>query len=193
MPTLQEPAPTFYTKDQLLVQRELFEAIDIHFLPILQAIFNTVEWLWQSQPIPRKLIKALCLRDPLTARFTSVFCPHRMFDQSEHTIEHIQQHFGLRPFHCTAPNWYGFCPPSPVTAAESLLARRLSCVKTSSNITPASMLLPGMSRVPTTGTSEQPLSSGPPLMPYSGTHLSSNKLKNIDRHLHENCSIEDSE
>src|SRR5258706_10962600 len=154
MPTLQGPAHTFYTKDQLLVQVELIEAIDIRFLPILQAIFNTVEWLWQSQPIPRKLIKALCLKDPLTDRFICVFCPHSMFNQSGHTIEHVQQHFGLRPFHCTAPNWYGLGPPSQVTAAESLLARRLSCVRTSSKITPALMLLPGMSRVPTTGASE---------------------------------------
>jgi hypothetical protein len=108
MSALQGPAPTFYTKDQLLVQVELIEAIDIRFLPILQAIFNTEEWLFQNQPIPRKLIRALCLKDPLTDKFICVFCPDRTFNQSGHTIEHLQQHFGLRPFHCTAPNWYGF-------------------------------------------------------------------------------------
>ena len=97
----------FYTKDQLLVQLDLIEAIDIRFLPILQEIFKTGEWLWQSQPIPRKMIKALCLKDPLTDLFLCVFCPDRTFNQSGHTIEHLQQHFGLRPFRCTAPNWYG--------------------------------------------------------------------------------------
>jgi len=152
MSTLQEPVPAFYTKDQLLVQIELIEAIDIRFLPILQAIFNTEEWLWQSQPIPRKLIKALCLKDPLTDRITCVFCPNRTFSQSGHTIEHVQQHFGLRPFRCTAPNWYGCGPPRRgVTAAESLLVRRPSCVRTSSKITPALMLLPAASHVLTTG------------------------------------------
>ena len=151
----QEPAPTFYTKDQLLVQVELIEAIDIRFLPILQAIFSTGEWLWQSQPIPRKLIKALCLKDPLTDRFTCVFCPDRTFNQSGHTIEHIQQHFGLRPFHCTAPNWYGLSAHHRrVSAAEKVfLVRRPSCVRTSSKITPALMLSPAVSHVPITGKS----------------------------------------
>ena len=156
MSTPPAPAPAFYTKDQLLVQVELIQAIDIRFLPILQGIFNTMEWLWQSQPIPRKLIKALCLRDPLTDRFSCVFCPDRTFNQSGHTIEHVQQHFGLRPFCCTAPNWYQSRYSSQITAAEVPLVQRPSCVRTSSKITPALMLLRGVSHVPTTGTSDKP-------------------------------------
>lgn len=110
MSTLQGPAPEFYTKDQLLVQVELIEAIDTRFLPKLQAIFSTAEWLRQSHPIPRKMITALCLRDPMTERFICVFCPYSTLKQSGHAVEHLQQHFGLRPFRCTVPNWYGRGP-----------------------------------------------------------------------------------
>jgi hypothetical protein len=110
MRTRESIEATFYTKDQLTVQRELFEAIDLQFLPILDAIFSTEAWMWQSQPIPRGLIKALCLRDPLTDRFICAFCPDVTFNQAGRTIEHLQQHFGLRPFHCAAPDWYGLGP-----------------------------------------------------------------------------------
>ena len=100
--------PRFYHKDPLVCQTELIVAVDIRFLSVLNTIFSTEEWMWQSQPIPRKLLKALCLKDPLTDRFTCVFCPDRTFNQSGRAIEHLQQHFGLYPFYCT--KWYGLGP-----------------------------------------------------------------------------------
>ena len=151
MSTPQGRAPAFYTKDQLMVTVELIEAIDIRFLPILQAIFNTEEWLWQSQPIPRQMIRGLCLKDPLTDRFICVFCPDCTFNQSGHAIEHLQQHFGLRPFLCIAPEWYGPWSSSGTTATESLLVRKPSCVRMSSRITPAPTAFLAMFRVPMTG------------------------------------------
>jgi len=154
-PTPQGPGTALYTRDQLAVQRELFEAIDIRFLPMLQAIFNSEEWICQNQPIPRKLIKALYLRDSLTDGITCVFCPDVTFNQHGRIIEHLQQHLGLRPFYCTEPNWYGLGPrTSQVTIAEILLVREHSCVNTTSKVTPAFMLLPAVCHVPTTGKSD---------------------------------------
>ena len=151
MSTLQGPAPMFYTKDQLLVQLDLITAIDIQFLPILQEIFNTEEWLWQSQPIPQKMIKALRLKDPLTDLFACVFCPDHKFSQSGHTIEHLQQHFGLRPFRCTAPNWYGRGLRRGSPPTEGILVQKPSCGRMSSRIISVPMVLPAMFHVPTTG------------------------------------------
>ena len=97
-------ASEFYTKDQLLVQRELFETIDMQYLPILESIFRTEEWLSQGWPIPRDMLHALCPLDTSTHEWVCAFCS-MSFKQRGRAIEHIEQHFGLRPFPCTAPNW----------------------------------------------------------------------------------------
>jgi hypothetical protein len=69
MSTYQGPAPVYYTKDQLLVQLELIEAIAIRFLPKLQAIFNTEEWLSQSEPVrPTANDQSALIEGPLDRR-----------------------------------------------------------------------------------------------------------------------------
>jgi hypothetical protein len=98
-----------YVKDQLTVQRELVDAIDIKFLPTLQAIFKTREWLLQSQPVPQRMIRGLCPRNPRRDnKVICAFCPDATFATPDRAIEHIQKdHFGMRPFSCTTVNWWG--------------------------------------------------------------------------------------
>lgn len=90
---------SLYTKDQLAVQRGLYEAVDMQFFDALKAIFESQEWLYQDRPVPRRMLRPLC---PQRA---CPFCPGVTFAQLDRALEHIQQHFGLRPFQCTAPDW----------------------------------------------------------------------------------------
>lgn len=101
---MEPPAPC-YTKDPLAVQRELIEAVDMQFLPALRAIFDTQEWILQSRPIPRRMLRALCPREPALEQCICAFCPTARFQQAGRALEHIQQHFGLRPFQCGEPAW----------------------------------------------------------------------------------------
>ena len=102
----RQPYNTIYTKDNLKVQRELIERINAELLPDLEAIFKTKEWLLQSAPIPRDLIKPLCPPGLQMGQVVCAFCPDSAFINTERAIEHIQKdHLGLRPFCCTEPKW----------------------------------------------------------------------------------------
>lgn len=90
---------SLYTKDQLVVQRGLYEAVDMQFFDALKAIFDSDEWLYQNRPVPRRMLRALC------PQCACPFCPGVTFTQASRALEHIQQHLGLRPFQCTAPDW----------------------------------------------------------------------------------------
>lgn len=96
---------SLYIKDQLDVQVELFQAVDMQFLDSLKAIFNSQEWLYQEFPVPQRMLKCLCPRNHVIDQFVCAFCPGVTFAQPGRALEHIQQHFGLRPFQCTAPEW----------------------------------------------------------------------------------------
>ena len=96
---------SLYTKDQLAVQRGLYEAVDMQFFDNLKAIFESQEWIYQDRPVPRQMLVSLCRRDHVTDQFVCAFCPGVTFTQHGRALEHIQQHFGLRPFQCTAPGW----------------------------------------------------------------------------------------
>ena len=110
----RQPYNTIYTKDNLKVQRELIERINAELLPELGAIFKTKEWLLQSDPIPRDLIKTLCLPGLQMGQVVCAFCPDSAFINTDRAIEHIQkEHLGLRPFCCTERNWWG--PSAPQT------------------------------------------------------------------------------
>jgi hypothetical protein len=100
---------SFYVKDQLQVQKELIQAIDHQYLPILQDVFRTHQWLYQEEPLPRDTVKTLCPKDPGTRKFYCVFCPTVSFAQSTKAVEHIQQHLGMRPFDCMT--WRVFLLP----------------------------------------------------------------------------------
>lgn len=99
-----------YTKIQLEVQRELFEAIDISFCGVLEEIFKKEEWLYQDRPVPGRMLRPLCPLDPTIGRIICAFCPGVTFTQAGRALEHIQGHFGLRPFQCAAPEWYVLRP-----------------------------------------------------------------------------------
>jgi len=94
-------SPQFYQKDQLQVQMNLIQAVDSQYLGTLQEIFNTHQWLHQTEPLGREAIKALCPKDPVTKKFGCVFCQGLALGQSTKAVEHIQQHLGLYPFDCT--------------------------------------------------------------------------------------------
>lgn len=95
-----------YTKDHLAVQRELYEAVDMRFFDALDAIIKSTEWKYQTLPVPREMLRALCPRDPVINQSVCAFCPNERFGQAGRALEHIQQHFGLRPFQCSELNWY---------------------------------------------------------------------------------------
>jgi hypothetical protein len=94
-----------YTMDQLAVQRELYEAVDMQFFYALEAIFKSHEWMYQDRPVPQEMLKSLCPRNHALDRCVCAFCPGVTFTQPGRALEHIQQHFGLRPFQCPAPDW----------------------------------------------------------------------------------------
>jgi hypothetical protein len=94
-----------YIKDKLTVQWELYDAVDMRFFDALDAIINSQEWRYQNRPIPREMLRALCPRDPSMHQSICAFCPNERFGQAGRALEHIQQHFGLRPFQCSEPNW----------------------------------------------------------------------------------------
>ena len=94
-----------YTKIQVDVQRELYEAVDMQYFDALKAIIESPQWIYQDRPIPRGMLRSLCPRTPDIDRCVCAFCPDVSFSQVGHALEHIQQHFGLRPFQCTAPDW----------------------------------------------------------------------------------------
>ena len=94
-----------YNEDQLTVPMELYDAVDMQFFPALKAIFDSEEWLLQERPIPRGMLRALCIRDPSINQCICAFCPNKRFEQAGRALEHIQKHFGLRPFQCAEPTW----------------------------------------------------------------------------------------
>jgi hypothetical protein len=105
--------PPLYTEmEPMDVQRRLIEAVDMRYLEIVKGIFKSDEWQGQTfgpdnqVPIPKATLRLLCPRDPATERFTCAFCPGVTHSQSGHALEHIQDHFGMRPFACAAENWW---------------------------------------------------------------------------------------
>ena len=94
-----------YTKDQLAVQRKLYETVDMRFFNALDVIIRSPGWIKQDSPIPREMLRALCPRDPYINQIICAFCPNERFGQAGRALEHIQQHFGLRPFQCSELNW----------------------------------------------------------------------------------------
>lgn len=102
---LKMSSTSLYIKDKLVVPVELYQAVDMQFFDNLKAIFESDEWLYQELPVPQQMLKRLCPRNHVTDQFVCAFCPGVTFTQPGRALEHIQQHFGLRPFQCTAPDW----------------------------------------------------------------------------------------
>ena len=73
--------------------------------PLLHAIFESPEWKSQCAPVPDEFFRQL--RHQLELQSGVVYaCPFCTVTEYEanHMTEHIQEHFGLKPYPC--PEWY---------------------------------------------------------------------------------------
>jgi hypothetical protein len=100
--------PQYYEYIPNLVEQELWGAIDpqnTNDQRLLHAIFQSQEWKSQSAPISEDYIRQL--RHQLDLPSGVVYrCPFCAVTEGEanHMTEHIQAHFGLRPYSCG--QWY---------------------------------------------------------------------------------------
>lgn len=98
--------PQYYQLEQSSVEGQLLDCLENeNDRRLLYAIFQSSEWKFQNAPIPETLIRQL-RHHVETSSGTVYLCPFCAVIEKEanHMTEHIQGHFGLRPYYCS--QWY---------------------------------------------------------------------------------------